>query len=305
MRRKDFAFEPISIETCYSEGLPKEYMPVLLHISGNKFVYRKEIDIDTNEIIEGFYVCNQWHHTPTPLNASQQHALNLYFLNCHRKAIKYARENDWQGVNLVQLFPCVTYELLPHSVNIMDDGRKVTGILELWDEEEPVLCISDVDDEGNLADFGSNKFEQYVINIIKKNYLSTFVNLITTDNKAHLFKICIPIINSHFGEQEEIKHVYCSWKRILKIARYYSKFGLTIIYWNESNLQLWAGYKHKRLPIPFTQNDVEEANREWNQKIFDNPFLEHTLFEDNNLTKWDYEILQKARAKMEADDLPE
>lgn len=203
------------------------------------------------------------------------------------------------------MFPCVTYELLPHSVNIKDDGSKVTGILELWDDEEPALCISNINDDGSLADFGRNRFEQYVINIINKSYLNTFIDLISKDNKAYIFRICIPIINSHFGEHEVINHVNCSWKRILKIARYYSKFGLTTIYWDNSNLLLWAGCKHKRLPIPFSLYDVEEANREWSNKICDNPYLEHTFCEDDNLTKWDYEILQKARAKMENDDLPE
>ena len=305
MRRKDFASSLISIETCYAEGLPKEYFPVLLHVSGNKFVYHREIDEDTNEVTEGFCVCDQWHHTPVPLNTKQQLALNYYFFNCHRKAIKYARENDWQGVNLIQLFPCVTYELLPHSVNIMDDGSKVTGILELWDDDEPDLCISRINDDGTLADFGRNRFEQYVINIIKKSYLNTFIDMISKDNKAYVFRICIPIINSHFGEHEDIKHVNCSWKRILKIANYYSRFGLATIYWDDSNFLLWAGCKHKRLPIPFSQNDIEEANREWSKIVYDNPYLEKTFYEGDNLTKWDYEVLKKARAKMENDDLPE
>lgn len=91
--------------------------------------------------------------------------------------------------------------------------------------------------------------------------------MISKDNKAYVFRICIPIINSHFGEHEDIKHVNCSWKRILKIASYYSKFGLATIYWDNSNLLLWAGCKHKRLPIPFSQHDVEEANREWDKIV--------------------------------------
>lgn len=94
MRRKDFTTAPISIETCYAEGLPQTYMPVLLHVSGNKFVYHKEIDECTNEITEGFCVCDEWHHTPVLLNSEKQRALLHYFFNCHRKAIKYAREND-------------------------------------------------------------------------------------------------------------------------------------------------------------------------------------------------------------------
>ena len=305
MRRKDFATAPISIETCYAKGLPQTYMPVLLHVSGNKFVYHKEIDECTNKITEGFCVCDEWHHTPVPLNSEKQRALLYYFFNYHRKAIKYARENDWQGINLVQLFPCVTYELLPHSVNIMDDGSKVTGILELWDDEEPALCISKINDDDTLADFGSNKFEQYVISIINKSFLNTFIDMISKDNRAHFFRILIPIISSKFGEREEIRRVNCSWKRILKIASYYSGFGLVTIYWDESNLLLWASCCHKRLPIPFTRYDVELANREWSQKIYDNPFLEHSFCEGDNLTKWDYEILQKARKKMEDDDLPE
>lgn len=80
MRRKDFAYAPISIESCYAEGLPKEFLPVLLHVSGNKFVYHREIDEDTNEVIEGFCVCDQWYHTPVPLNTKQQLALDYYFL---------------------------------------------------------------------------------------------------------------------------------------------------------------------------------------------------------------------------------
>lgn len=304
MRRKDFTTAPISIETCYAEGLPQTYMPVLLHVSGNKFVYHKEIDECTNEITEGFCVCDEWHHTPVLLNSEKQRALLHYFFNCHRKAIKYAKENDWNGINLVQLFPCVTYELLPHSVNIMDDGSKVTGILELWDDEEPALCISKINDDDTLADFGSNKFEQYVISIINKSFLNTFIDMISEDNRAHFFRILIPIISSKFGEREEIRHVNCSWKRILKIASYYSRFGLVTVYWDESNLLLWASCCHKRLPIPFTRFDVEQANREWCQKICDNPFLEHSFREDDNLNKWDYEILQKARKIMEDDDLP-
>jgi hypothetical protein len=304
MRRKDFTTAPISIETCYAEGLPQTYMPVLLHVSGNKFVYHKEIDECTNEITEGFCVCDEWHHTPVLLNSEKQRALLHYFFNCHWKAIKYAKENDWKGINLVQLFPCVTYELLPHSVNIMDDGSKVTGILELWDDEEPALCISKINDDDTLADFGSNKFEQYVISIINKSFLNTFIDMISKDNRAHFFRILIPIISSKFGEREEIRHVNCSWKRILKIASYYSRFGLVTVYWDESNLLLWASCCHKRLPIPFTRFDVEQANREWCQKICDNPFLEHSFREDDNLNKWDYEILQKARKIMEDDDLP-
>ena len=116
--------------------------------------------------------------------------------------------------------------------------------------------------------------------------------------------ILIPIISSKFGEREEIRHVNCSWKRILKIASYYSRFGLVTVYWDESNLLLWASCCHKRLPIPFTRFDVEQANREWCQKICDNPFLEHSFREDDNLNKWDYEILQKARKIMEDDDSP-
>ena len=305
MRREDFANNPISIETCYAEGLPQTYMPVLLRVSGNKFVYHKEIDEYTNEITEGFCVCDEWHHTPVPLDFEKQRALLYYFFNCHRKAFKYARENGWQRINLVQLFPCVTYEMLPHSVNIMDDGSKVTGILELWDDEEPALCISKINDDGKLIDFGNNKFEQYVISIINKSFLNTFIDMISMDNRAHFFRILIPIINSKFGEREEIRHVNCSWKRILKIASYYRRFGLVTIFWDESNLLLWAGCYHKRLPIPFSRNDVEQANREWSQMIYDNPFLEYSFWEGDNLTKWDYEILQKARRKMEDDDLPE
>ena len=305
MRREDFANNPISIETCYAEGLPQTYMPVLLHVSGNKFVYHKEIDEYTNEITEGFCVCDEWHHTPVPLDFEIQRALLYYFFNRHRKALKYARENGWQRINLVQLFPCVTYEMLPHSVNIMDDGSKVTGILELWDDEEPALCISKINDDGILIDFGNNQFEQYVISIINKSFLNTFIDMISKDNRAHFFRILIPIISSKFGEREEIRHVNCSWKRILKIASYYSRFGLVTIFWDESNLLLWAGCYHKRLPIPFSRNDVEQANREWSQMIYDNPFLEYSFWEGDDLTKWDYEILQKARRKMKDDDLPE
>lgn len=79
MRRKDFTTAPISIETCYAEGLPQTYMPVLLHVSGNKFVYHKEIDECTNEITEGFCVCDEWHHTPVLLNSEKQRALLHYF----------------------------------------------------------------------------------------------------------------------------------------------------------------------------------------------------------------------------------
>lgn len=305
MRREDFANNPISIETCYAEGLPQTYMPVLLRVSGNKFVYHKEIDEYTNEITEGFCVCDEWHHTPVPLDFEKQRALLYYFFNCHRKALKYARENGWQRINLVQLFPCVTYEMLPHSVNIMDDGSKVTGILELWDDEEPALCISKINDDGKLIDFGNNKFEQYVISNINKSFLNTFIDMISKDNRAHFFRILIPIISSKFGEREEIRHVNCSWKRILKISSYYRRFGLVTIFWDESNLLLWAGCYHKRLPIPFSRNDVEQANSEWSQMIYDNPFLEYSFWEGDNLTKWDYEILQKARRKMEDDDLPE
>ncbi len=146
MRRKDFASAPISIETCYAEGLSKDFFPVLLHVSGNKFVYHREMDGDTNKVTEGFCVCDQWYHTPKPLTTKQQLALNLL---------------------------------------------------------------------------------------------------------------------------------------------------------------LWAGCKHKRLPIPFSQHDVEEANREWDKIVCDNPYLEYTFDEGNNLTKGDYEILKKARAKMENDDLSE
>lgn len=304
MRRKDFACAPISIETCYAEGLPKEFFPVLLRVSGNKFVFHKEIDEETNELTEGFCVCDQWNHTPIPLNSKQQLALNYYFFNLYRKAVKYARENGWQGVELVQLFPCVTYELLPHSINIMDDGSKVTGILELWDDEEPVLSFSNINDDGTLACFRRNGFEQYVINIIKKSYLDTFIDILSKNHKAYIFRICIPIINSHFGEYEDIKHLNCSWRRILKIARYYSRYGLVTIYWNDSNFLLWAGCKHRKLSIPFSRYDVEEAYREWNKMIYDNPYLEHTFYEGEYLTKWDYKILKKARAKMKIDDLP-
>ena len=143
-----------------------------------------------------------------------------------------------------------------------------------------------------------------MISIINKSFLNTFIDMISKDNRAHFFRILIPIISSKFGEREEIRHVNCSWKRILKIASYYSRFGLVTVYWDESNLLLWASCCHKRLPIPFTRFDVEQANREWCQKICDNPFLEHSFREDDNLNKWDYEILQKARKIMEDDDLP-
>ena len=298
MRRKYFSDSPISIETCYVEGLSRDYFPVLLNSSGNKFVYGKVIDEETNEITQGFFVCNEWHHTPVPLNIKQQLALDYYFFNSFRKAAKYARENGWQGVNLVQLFPCVAYELLPPSVNVSDDGNKLTKILELWDDEEPTLIFSKKNDDGTLADIGNNRFERYVINIIKRSYRKTFIDIISKEHKAYIFKIYIPIINSQIGEYEYIKYLNCSWRRIKKIASYYCQFGLVAIFLDYSNYMLWAGCLHKSLPIPFTQSDIEEIKKDWRKMVYDNPYLEHTFFEGDNLTKWDWEIIKKARAKM-------
>ena len=36
--------------------------------------------------------------------------------------------------------------------------------------------------------------------------------------------------------------------------------------------------------------------------IYDNPYLEHTFYEGEYLTKWDYEILKKAIMKAELID---
>lgn len=297
MKVEDYINSTIAV--CYAEGLPKEYFPVLLHPSGKKYVYQREIDEDTYDVSEGFCVCDNWSDEPLPVSPIQQKALDLYFLKSYSNALKYARLNGWNKIRLISVFPVLVYELLPHSINVLEDGREVTGCLEIWPHNpEPVLVISDVDKKGELTDYGKNAFENYVINVINKRYINTLIEVIAKDNKVHDFNLRIPIINSHFGEFEEIKNVKCSWKRIVKIASYYSRYGLSVIYYGSGNLLLWASYKHKRLPVPFTRNDIEKAGQEWDQKVFDNPFLEHSYIEDDNLTKWDYEILDKARQKM-------
>lgn len=288
----------ITLETPYNEGLEKVFFPVLIHTSGKKYVYHKERDEETNEVTEGFCVCDNWHDMPIPVNVSQQKALDFYFLNRYRKALKYAKSMKWESVKLVSIFPVMTYELLPHSINTLEDGRKVTGMVELWDDGNPVLVIGEVDEQNNLINYGKHSYENYVISVINKRYVFAFIDLISKENKAYDFNIRIPIINSQFGEFEEVRDVHCSWKRIVKIASYYSQFGLTTISFSTGNLLLWASYMHKRLPIPFTRYDVDVARKEWNQMTYDNPFLENSIFDGSGLTKWDFEIIEKARLRM-------
>ena len=84
----------------------------------------------------------------------------------------------------------------------------------------------------------------------------------------------------------------------MKIANYYRKWGLAVVSWGPNNMALWAAFKHKSLSLPPKKEDVQNAAREWDKMLYDNPFLEQSFFEKDNLTKWDYEVLEKARKKM-------
>lgn len=282
------------LASCYENGLSKDCFPLCI-ISGKIYLYMKQYDEEKQSLKEGFYTTDRWHVEPLPVSYEEQKVIDDYFFTQHREALKYAKNMDWEGAKLVSIFPVVTYELLPHSINVLEDGSRVTGIVELWDDESPTLCVAEVDKDENLKHYGDNRFHNYVIEIIKKRIFLIYVKRITSSSEARFFNLQIPIIHSQSGEMEKIDNVLCGWKRIKKIANYYCKWGLSII--SLGNVIIWAGYKHKSLPIPFKREDIQKAAKEWDQMIYDNPFLEHTYFENCNLNKWDYEILEKARKR--------
>ena len=297
MNRLDYIENMWEIASCYDAGLPREYFP-LCEMSGKKYVYHKERDEDTQELTEEICETEEWNDIPLPVSTEEESAIENYFFSKHREALKYAKENNWKSIIMVSIYPVITYELLPHSINVMDDGKKVTGILELWDDEPPMLCISEVNEDGELKDFGGNRFENYVIYVIRERIFKRFIGELSKSSQAYNFNLYIPQIHSSFGEMETIKNVCCSWKRIMKIANYYRKWGLVVVSWGPNNMALWAVYKHKSLSLPPKKEDVQNAAREWDKMIYDNPFLEKSFFENDNLTKWDYEVLEKARKKM-------
>lgn len=166
MNRMDYIENMWEIASCYDAGLPREYFP-LCEMSGKKYVYHKELDEATQELTEEFCVTEEWSDIPLPVSTEEKSAIENYFFSKHREALQYAKDNDWKSIRMVSIYPVITYELLPHSINVMDDGKKVTGILELWDDEPPTLCISEVNEDGELKDFGGNQFENYVISVIR------------------------------------------------------------------------------------------------------------------------------------------
>lgn len=282
------------LASCYESGLSRDCFPLCI-ISGKIYLYMRQCDEEKQGLTEGFYITNRWNDEPFPVSLEEQKVIDDYFFTKHRNALKYGKGMDCERAKLVSIFPIITYELLPHSINILEDGRRVTGILELWDDESPTLCIAEIDNDENLKQYGENRFHNYVIEIINKRIFQTYVKRITSSSEARYFNLHIPKIHSQWGEMEKIDNVLCGWKRIKKIANYYCKWGLSII--SLGNVIIWAGYKHKSLPIPLKREDIQKAAKEWEQMINDNPFWEHTYFEDRNLNKWDYEILEKARKR--------
>lgn len=292
MNIDDYINNKYNLASCYENGLPRECFPLCI-ISDKKYLYKKEWDEITQELSEGFYTTDRWCDCPFPVSSEEQKAIDNYFFTRNQKAFNYVKEMGWKGAKLVSIFPVVTYELLPHSINVLEDGRRVTNIIELWDDEPPALCIAEVDKDDTLMLYGRNNFHNSVIEIIKQRIFQSYVNRITSSSEARYFNLYIPKIHSQFGEMEKIDNVFCGWKRIKRIANYYCKWGLSTI--SLGKTIIWAGYKHKSLPIPFKKDDIQKAAKEWDKMVYDNPFGEHTFFENSNLNKWDYEILEKAR----------
>ena len=140
--------------------------------------------------------------------------------------------------------------------------------------------------------------------LINNRLVNGFVCVLSQSNKAFDFDLIIPKINRsslQFGESEFIYKIHCTWNRIYKIASYYSKYGYSAIFWSASGLLLGHLYKFTSLPIPYdedkTAQAIFEAKNDWDQMIYDNPFLEDANF-SKPLNQWDYDLLQKARDNM-------
>ena len=253
-------------------------------------------DYDENK--EGFYVLFPDNSIPQKASCFQSE-IDEYFYLSYKKALDYALcKGESEQIKLVSVFPFVKYDLLFFSDD--DDVVVIDSIIVDGDEIYDPSCLSNDIIDLFVSNESNNEYLSYVCSQCIKY---GFIAMLSKSNETYYFDLLLPnqIPSSEKPIPEIISNIKCTWRRIDKIAFYYRRFGYCAIYWSATHQLLRHYYKHAMLPLPSPELSIDEAIAkayyEWEQMLDDNHYLKLTYFNEK-LSKWDYELLSKAKRKM-------
>lgn len=284
----------------YAENNIKGFYP-LFKTDNAVYLYHYVYDDDEYDDEDnkyGFCVLYSDMYYPSKVSHHEQNRIDEYFYRSYCKASQYAKSKGASHVQLFSIYPMLKYKMF-----LFPDSPVANGIVTI--DEDRITITQDIEETSNSDLFS---IEAGLPKLINNRLVNGFVCVLSQSNKAFDFDLIIPKINRsslQFGESEFIYKIHCTWNRIYKIASYYSKYGYSAIFWSASGLLLGHLYKFTSLPIPYdedkTAQAIFKAKNDWDQMIYDNPFLEDANF-SKPLNQWDYDLLQKARDNMKKTD---
>lgn len=270
----------------YAENKINGYFPLLTK-DNVVYLYHYGSDDDDADDIKGFCVYSKDDFLPRKVHYFEQKIIDEYFYLSYCKASQYAKRKGPSRVELFSIYPVLKYNIFPISNNMIEREIIIIDGDRIYRSKE----------KSEISNSNIPFIQNGLAKLINNRLLKGLVCVLSKSNNAFDFDLVIPKINPSSlqkGESEIIFRIHCTWKRIYKIASYYCRYGYSAIFWSDSGLLLGHLYKHTSLPIPYDEKEtaraIVEAENDWSQMMYDNPFLEHAHF-TKPLNQWDYDLL--------------